>query len=176
MKNFKGGNKFRGGERRGGFSGGHRAGFGGGRDGGERELFDAICAECGKPCQVPFRPNGQKPVYCRDCFGGKEGPSRDTFSRDDRGFRPERSGMQHETKVFQAQPNDRKIDELKRQLDVVQSKLDELIKMVERSQKTAKTSGEASTSPAQTLSAQVQEITAEIEAKKTKKKKGGVKK
>lgn len=32
------------------------------------ELHDATCAECGNHCQVPFRPNGSKPVLCRDCF------------------------------------------------------------------------------------------------------------
>lgn len=33
-----------------------------------RQLFDAICAECGKPCKVPFEPRDGRPVYCRDCF------------------------------------------------------------------------------------------------------------
>lgn len=34
----------------------------------EREMFTATCATCGKPAQVPFRPTGDKPVYCRDCY------------------------------------------------------------------------------------------------------------
>ncbi|SEO85188.1 zinc-ribbon domain containing protein [Propionispora vibrioides] len=34
----------------------------------QRQLFDAICAECGAKTQVPFRPTGDHPVYCRDCF------------------------------------------------------------------------------------------------------------
>lgn len=33
-----------------------------------RQMFDATCAQCGVQTQVPFRPNGLKPVYCRDCF------------------------------------------------------------------------------------------------------------
>ena len=33
-----------------------------------RQLFDAICAECGKACKVPFEPRDGRPVYCRDCF------------------------------------------------------------------------------------------------------------
>lgn len=33
-----------------------------------RQMFDAICAECGKSCQVPFEPRDGRPVYCRDCF------------------------------------------------------------------------------------------------------------
>jgi CxxC-x17-CxxC domain-containing protein len=27
-----------------------------------------ICAECGKPAQVPFTPTMGRPVYCSDCF------------------------------------------------------------------------------------------------------------
>ena len=37
--------------------------------GGAFQKFDAICSNCGKKCQVPFRPDGEKPVYCKDCFG-----------------------------------------------------------------------------------------------------------
>lgn len=33
------------------------------------QKFDAVCSNCGKKCQVPFRPDGEKPVYCKDCFG-----------------------------------------------------------------------------------------------------------
>jgi CxxC-x17-CxxC domain-containing protein len=40
----------------------------GGYDRGEREMFPAVCAECGKQTMVPFKPNGEKPVYCRDCY------------------------------------------------------------------------------------------------------------
>jgi CxxC-x17-CxxC domain-containing protein len=32
------------------------------------QKFDAVCSNCGKKCQVPFRPDGEKPVYCKDCF------------------------------------------------------------------------------------------------------------
>jgi CxxC-x17-CxxC domain-containing protein len=39
-----------------------------GYDRGPRELFSATCASCGREAQVPFRPNGMKPVYCSDCF------------------------------------------------------------------------------------------------------------
>ncbi|HBS58907.1 MAG TPA: zinc-binding protein [Firmicutes bacterium] len=34
----------------------------------QREMFTAVCASCGVETQVPFKPNGLKPVYCRDCF------------------------------------------------------------------------------------------------------------
>ncbi|MTI81749.1 MAG: zinc-binding protein [Firmicutes bacterium] len=42
---------------------------GGGRPRQQREMYPAVCAECGVETQVPFRPNGTRPVYCRDCFG-----------------------------------------------------------------------------------------------------------
>lgn len=88
MKNFRsndrGGRDERTGSNRGAFG---RGGFfkGGDRDsnrGGDRysgpraergpvTLHSAVCASCGKTCEVPFRPNGDKPVYCRDCFAGR---------------------------------------------------------------------------------------------------------
>lgn len=49
----------------GGFGGG---GFGGGAARPARELHDAVCASCGTQTQVPFKPTGERPVYCRDCF------------------------------------------------------------------------------------------------------------
>lgn len=33
-----------------------------------REFHDAVCASCGKECKVPFVPNGERPVYCSECF------------------------------------------------------------------------------------------------------------
>jgi len=43
--------------------------FGGRRGfGGPREMHKATCADCGKECEVPFKPTEGKPVYCRDCF------------------------------------------------------------------------------------------------------------
>lgn len=40
----------------------------GGNGAGTRQLYDAVCAECGRPCKVPFEPRNDRPVYCRDCF------------------------------------------------------------------------------------------------------------
>jgi CxxC-x17-CxxC domain-containing protein len=42
-----------------------------GSSGGPREMFPAVCAECGKPTQVPFKPRGDRPVYCSDCFSNR---------------------------------------------------------------------------------------------------------
>lgn len=39
-----------------------------GRSTGGREMYSAICAQCGAETRVPFRPSGDRPVYCSDCF------------------------------------------------------------------------------------------------------------
>ncbi|HEY8910471.1 MAG TPA: zinc-ribbon domain containing protein [Desulfosporosinus sp.] len=48
---------------------------GGGRNYGDsygsrpqRQMFPAVCANCGVQTEVPFQPSGDKPVYCRECF------------------------------------------------------------------------------------------------------------
>lgn len=46
--------------------GGGRGGYGGGRP--QRQMFDTVCSSCGVQTQVPFQPNGSKPVYCRECY------------------------------------------------------------------------------------------------------------
>lgn len=35
----------------------------------DKPMFKATCDSCHKSCEVPFRPSGDKPVYCKDCFG-----------------------------------------------------------------------------------------------------------
>src|SRR3989339_1042402 len=80
-------NKFGGGNRddrggrsgyrgQGGFGGGGRS-FGGHSD-GPKQMFPAVCGKCGEDCQVPFRPSGERPVFCSNCFkeqgGGNDRP------------------------------------------------------------------------------------------------------
>jgi CxxC-x17-CxxC domain-containing protein len=33
-----------------------------------RQMFPAVCADCGKDTQVPFQPREDRPVYCSDCY------------------------------------------------------------------------------------------------------------
>ncbi|MEK6893966.1 MAG: CxxC-x17-CxxC domain-containing protein [Nanoarchaeota archaeon] len=40
-----------------------------------REMFDVQCTKCGKDARVPFKPTGNKPVLCSDCFS-KDGGDR----------------------------------------------------------------------------------------------------
>jgi len=66
-------------------------------------MFEAACDKCGSRCEVSFRPNGEKPVYCRACFGRNDG----------------------------AAPVGRSPDQqLKSQLDLINIKLDKLMKFL----------------------------------------------
>lgn len=100
---------------------------GGNRDNGRTQMFSATCSHCGRPCTVPFRPSGDKPVYCKECFmsrresssrnqGRREAPSRD-FQK--RGVAP----------VFLSKPPgaDTRLDDLKRELHAMNAKLDLVI-------------------------------------------------
>ncbi|MBR9704192.1 hypothetical protein GOV12_02180 [Candidatus Pacearchaeota archaeon] len=38
------------------------------RDDRPREKHKAVCSECGKDCEVPFKPRDGQDVKCNDCF------------------------------------------------------------------------------------------------------------
>jgi CxxC-x17-CxxC domain-containing protein len=50
----------------------------GGFNRGPREMHDAVCSDCGKQTQVPFQPDGNRPVYCQECYQ-KHRPPRRSF-------------------------------------------------------------------------------------------------
>ncbi|MGA2910512.1 MAG: CxxC-x17-CxxC domain-containing protein [Candidatus Microgenomates bacterium] len=103
---------------RGGFSrGGGRGGFRGGRSsfGGNREMFSAICSNCGKECQVPFKPTNGKPVYCSDCFEKINGGRSDSR-------RPERSEFRPQAPSF---------DQSKAQIEAINVKLDKILNLLQ---------------------------------------------
>ncbi len=39
---------------------------------GDRKMYSIICSECGKDAEVPFKPDGDRPVYCRECYQKKK--------------------------------------------------------------------------------------------------------
>ncbi len=47
----------------------------GGLDRSAREMHPAVCAQCCTDTMVPFRPRGDRPVYCSDCFSSMRSPN-----------------------------------------------------------------------------------------------------
>jgi CxxC-x17-CxxC domain-containing protein len=135
-----------GGSDRGGFGGGNRnsgrPSFGGGsdRDGGRPQLFSAVCDECGKTCEVPFRPNGSKPIYCSQCFENKGGNGRGDRDGGRPSFRDNRDGgfggfggndrNADRTTVRRFESNGKPIDNTSEKLDKISDKLDKLITLL----------------------------------------------
>ncbi len=42
-----------------------------------RKLHTVTCSECGKETEVPFEPDGERPVYCKDCYQKHKKPRND---------------------------------------------------------------------------------------------------
>ncbi len=91
-----------------------------GRSRRRTELHDAVCDKCGKDCKVPFRPSGDKPIYCSDCFEGKGG-------RDGGGPRGGRG--------------DRGMVQLGEKIDTLNNKLDVIIELLSTKASKKKTKG-----------------------------------
>lgn len=49
--------------------GGGRGGFDGGRP---REFHKAVCSDCKQECEVPFKPSGDRPIYCKSCYAKRK--------------------------------------------------------------------------------------------------------
>lgn len=78
-----------------------------GDDSRDRQMHQATCATCGDRCEVPFRPTGDKPVYCKNCFAGHK-PTISSYSV------PANFGGSSNDKVV-------------KQLELLNTKLDKLI-------------------------------------------------
>lgn len=73
----------------------------GGRDNRreDRQMHKATCDDCGERCEVPFKPSGDKPIYCSACFGkGDSSGKKDRFSKGDfsSSSKPEYSNKKHD--------------------------------------------------------------------------------
>jgi len=68
---------------------------------GIRQMHRAICSSCGRECEVPFKPSGNKPVFCSSCFEKNRGSSDtgrpDTRRFEDRNVRPPQNNDQFNT-------------------------------------------------------------------------------
>lgn len=86
-------------------------------------MHQAVCAECGRDCEVPFKPTGDKPVLCSNCFGKQKDSFgsgrferresvRPSFDRSERRERPASS------------------DQYREQFEMLNSKLDSILRLL----------------------------------------------
>jgi len=111
------------------FSGGNRGGFGR-RDRGPVTMHQAVCAQCGKTCEVPFRPTEGKPVYCSVCFGMKK----DAENKRGGDRFPQKNFSNYKTypkSDFGSNDSKGSNSELNKQLEALNAKMAKLIKIVE---------------------------------------------
>ena len=50
----------------------------------ERTHARVICADCKKECEVPFKPSGDRPIYCKECFSKHKKDNLFNANRDNR--------------------------------------------------------------------------------------------
>lgn len=106
-----------------------------GKDRGLRrpQMHKAVCSSCGKDCDLPFKPTGDRPVYCRECFAKNGGGERkESFNRDNRDTRGGRDFPRPAFNKFtpENRPQTQPSPQLNEQLAAINSKLDRLIKLL----------------------------------------------
>lgn len=160
------------------------------RNSGPGQMYDAVCADCGNSCKVPFMPSSGKPVYCSNCFekrgNGDTDSRRPSFSPNKRSFSnsaPRSASYSAPRSASRPQENYNK------QFEIINSKLDKIfkllnaqgsevgeVKIVDPAKKTVKVSEVAEikkvSSPVQkTTEAEVKSVFEKITPAKAEKKK-----
>lgn len=104
---------------------------GGGRDfGGSRgKMFEATCSKCGKACEVPFKPIGNRPIFCSTCFGKQE--SLNENRRGERSFDRPSFGNKRERDFSSDRPAPRPTENYREQFEMLNAKLDRILRSLE---------------------------------------------
>ncbi len=146
---------------RGNRSGGGNRNFGKPRFNNDRqEMHSATCANCGKQCEVPFRPTGNKPVLCRDCFQN----SRGSDSR-----RSERSSFDRPR--FNNDDNRTRTNDYSAQFEMLSAKMDKILDLLQKPADDAPLESNLNEEVLEEIAEEVQEekeAMTEIKPKKTK--------
>ncbi len=101
----------------------------------ENKSYPATCTNCSIACDVPFRPDGSKPVLCRDCYS-KKGPAttsapagRDRFAQTD--SRSERFSSNSTNTSQQTE-----INQIVKQLGALETKINQILELMKTVEKT----------------------------------------
>lgn len=150
--------------------GGFRPAFkpGGFNNNNKNTMFSATCATCGNACEVPFKPNGTRPIYCRECFNKNGGDARNDRN-EGRSFK---RGPDREPRDGNGALND-----IKTALSMMNIKLDKLVAAMELGRHTENSAAKHATDEADlTPVSRTEETVGSAEEKPLKKKKAVSKK
>lgn len=104
-----------------------------GRDFGRPTMHKAICSNCGKECQVPFKPTTGKPIYCSDCFekmGG--GSGRESHRPRGRNFdRPRFEDRRPQQYSPRPERPENSAEQYRSQFEALNRKLDKILKIID---------------------------------------------
>jgi len=102
-------------------SGGRDSGGRGfGNRGSERSmLHKAICDECGRECEVPFKPTGSKPVLCSSCFKGNSNVDSKRFGGERESRKPRFEDNKIQTTVYNNEIGKEQLSQLNKKLDTI---------------------------------------------------------
>lgn len=78
----------------------------------DRQMFDAVCDNCGNNCKLPFQPREGKPVYCSKCFAEKN------------------NSETRNPKPYQNRVPQQQTDQYKKAFEELNNKLDKILKML----------------------------------------------
>ncbi|MFC1629855.1 CxxC-x17-CxxC domain-containing protein [Patescibacteria group bacterium] len=115
----------------------------GGRDSGRSSMHKAVCSDCGKDCEVPFRPTGDKSVFCSDCFRNRGNAQSKRLSFGDKRmhkavcsdcgkdcevpFKPTGDKPIYCNQCFDRGGKSKASSQLSKQLEIINAKLDRIL-------------------------------------------------
>lgn len=163
-------------------------GYGGRERRDTPQMHKAICADCGRNCEVPFKPSRDKDVYCNNCFSREnnyreEGRNMYKATCSDCGrscevpFKPSKGkeiycndcfGSDHTSHANKpVQSNDKQ--------DLIIAKLDKIIALLQSQNTTKEVSISAKPQKEEAIKKEIKKIVSKKESSKTSAKKTPVK-
>ncbi len=151
--------------------------FGGDSRREKPKMHQVICSDCGIRCQVPFKPTGERPVYCSECFENhaETGGSKKEFNRKQPIIRKENSSYYQEIK----QEQNKHYDTFNNQMSEVIERLDKIIGFLKESKNELALKGAIKTAKEEIKKEKVKKTSEKKVAKKVdskKTKEGSIKK
>ena len=105
----------------------------GSRDSGRPAMHQATCSNCGKDCEVPFKPTSGKPIFCSNCFDKSQNDGQKKYGneRSDRKFRSDDS--RKKSFNYSDSASDNKVkenDQLKKEIGILNKKVDKILEIL----------------------------------------------